>query len=59
MYTITTQLAQSRHAEFLQEAGRARLIASARVARRPARHGRPAVTAASRVVRAVLLRPAV
>jgi hypothetical protein len=59
MYTITTQLANARHAEWLREADRARLATSARAARRSARRPRPAATPASRVIRAILLRPAV
>jgi hypothetical protein len=59
MYTLTTQLANASHAERLREADRARLAASARAARRSARRPRPAAAAASRVIRAVLLRPAV
>jgi hypothetical protein len=59
MYTITSQLANARHAEWLREADRARLAAGARAARRPARRPGPAATAASRVIRAILLRPAV
>jgi hypothetical protein len=60
MYTITTQLADCRHAEFLREADRARLAASAKASNRAARRGRQApVTPAGRILRAVLLRPAV
>jgi hypothetical protein len=60
MYTITAQLADCRHAELLREADRAQLAASARAARRAARHGRPApATPVGRIIRAVLLRPAV
>ncbi len=59
MYTITTQLADSLHAERLREADRARLAASARAARRSARRAGPAATPASRILRAILLRPAV
>lgn len=55
MYTITIQLAESRHAEFLREADRARFAASARAARRT----RPAATPAGRIIRAILMRPAV
>jgi hypothetical protein len=59
MYAITTQLADSLHGERLREADRARLAASTRPARRSARRARPAATPASRVIRAILLRPAV
>jgi hypothetical protein len=59
MYTITTQLADSLHGERLREADRARLAASAGAARRSARRARPAATPARRVIRAILLRPAV
>jgi hypothetical protein len=59
MYTITSQLADSLHRERLREADRARLAASARAARRSARRARPAAAPASRVLRAILLRPAV
>jgi hypothetical protein len=58
MYTITSELANARHAERLREADRARLATSARLARRSARR-RPAATPARRVIRAILLRPAV
>ncbi len=59
MYTITTQLANARHAERLRGADRARLATSARAARGCARCPRPAATPARRVIRAILLRPAV
>ena len=59
MYTITTQLADSLHGERLREADRARLAVSARAASRSARRGCPAATPASRIIRAILLRPAV
>jgi hypothetical protein len=59
MDTITTQLADCLHGERLCEADRARLAVSARAARRSARRACPAVAPASRIIRAVLLRPAV
>ncbi len=59
MYTITTQLADSLHGERLREADRARLAVSARAASRSARRACPAATPASRIIRAILLRPAV
>jgi hypothetical protein len=59
MYITTTQLAGSLHAERLHEADRARLAASARAASRSARRARPADIPASRIIRAILLRPAV
>jgi hypothetical protein len=59
MYTITTQLADRLHGERLREAEHFRLAASARAARRSARRDRPAATPASRIIRAILLRPAV
>jgi len=59
MYTSTIQLADSRHAERLREADRARLAVSARAASRSARRVRPAATPASRIIRVILLRPAV
>ena len=59
MYTITTQLADSLHGERLREADRARLAISARAASRAARRACPAATPASRIIRAILLRPAV
>ena len=59
MDTITTQLADSLHGERLREADRARLAVSARAARRSARRACPAATPASRIIRAILLRPAV
>ena len=59
MHTITTRLADSLNGERLREADRARLAASARAARRSARRARPAATPAGRVIRAILLRPAV
>ena len=58
MYTLTTQLADCLHGERLREADRARLAVSARVSR-PARRACPAATPASRIIRAILLRPAV
>jgi hypothetical protein len=59
MYTITTQLADSLQGERLREADRARLAVSARAASRSARRACPAATPASRIIRAILLRPAV
>ena len=59
MYTITTQLADSMHGERLREADRARLAVSARAASRSARRACQAATPASRIIRAILLRPAV
>jgi len=59
MYTTTTQLADSLHGERLREADRARLAARARAASRSARRARTAATPASRIIRAILLRPAV
>jgi hypothetical protein len=59
MDTITTQLADCLHGERLREADRARLAVSARAARRSARRACPAAAPASRIIRAVLLRPAV
>lgn len=59
MYTITTQLVDSLHGERLREADRARLAVSARAASRSARRACPAATPASRIIRAILLRPAV
>jgi hypothetical protein len=58
MYTIT-QLADARHAERLREAERARIAAGARASTRSARRARRAVsTPARRIIRAILLRPA-
>jgi hypothetical protein len=59
MYTTTTQLADSLHGERLREADRARLAASARAASRSARRASTPATPASRIIRAILLRPAV
>ncbi len=59
MYTITTQLADCLHGERLREADRARLAVSARAASGSGCRGCPAATPASRIVRAILLRPAV
>ncbi len=58
MYTITTQLADCLHGERLREADRARLAVSARAASRSARRACPAAPA-SRIIRVILLRPAV
>ena len=58
MYTITTQLADCLHGERLREADRARLAVSARAASGSARRAW-AATPASRIIRAILLRPAV
>jgi len=59
MYTLTTQLADCLHGERLREADRARLAASARAASRSAGRACPAATPASRIIRAILLQPAV
>ena len=59
MTTITTRLAVSLHGERLREADRARLAVRARAASRSARSACPAATSASRIIRAILLRPAV
>jgi hypothetical protein len=58
MYTITAQLADCVHGERLREADRARLAVSARAAGRSARRASPAAVPASRLIRAILLRPA-
>lgn len=58
MYTTTPQLADCVHGERLREADRARLV-RARATGRSARRVGPAVTPASRIIRAILLRPAV
>lgn len=59
MTTITTRLADSLHGERLREADRARRAVRARAASRSARRARPAATPASRIIRVILLRPAV
>ena len=58
MSTVTTQLADCLHGERLREADRARLAVGARADGRPARRARPAAAPASRIIRAILLRPA-
>jgi hypothetical protein len=58
MHTSTSQLADCLHGERLREADRARLAVGARAASRPARRAWAAATPASRIIRAILLRPA-